>query len=108
MDEKMASEFLNDIDTEPLKEAIRNYMESAQKAIEEYLENVKSIYQAILDMMPSLSDVLSEFVTVCKEVLEKIQVEKKARQKWHIGKCKKIKPLLLDKRSKIHRCRNAC
>lgn len=83
-------------------------MESAQKSIEEYLENVKSIYQAILDMMPSLSDVLSEFVTVCKEVLEKIQVEKKARQKRHIEKCKKIKPLLLDKRSKIHRCRNAC
>lgn len=108
MDEQIVSNLLGEIETEPLKEAIINYMESAQKAIEEYLENVKSVYRAILNMMPSLSDVLSEFVTVCKEVLEKIQAEKKAQQKWHIEKCKKIKPLLLDKRSKIHRCRNTC
>lgn len=103
---QIVSNLLSEIDTEPLKEAIRNYMESAQKAIEEYTENVKNLYQAILDMLPSLSDVLSEFVTVCKETLEKIQVVKKA--KWHIEKCKKIKPLLLDKRSKVHRCRNTC
>lgn len=108
MEEQIVSNLLSEIDTEPIKEAIRNYMESVNKAIKEYIENIKSIYQDIWDMLSSLSDVLSECVTVCKEIFEKIQVEKKARQKWRIEKCKKIKPLLLDKRSKIHRCRNVC
>lgn len=54
------------------------------------------------------------FLDICKQVSEYSGSSGKSSDKivkqknYIVNKCKKIKPLLLDKRSKIHRCRNTC
>lgn len=82
------------------------------------MDECKELQEATVSSLEQLREWFFEacksFLDSCKQASEDIissgkSSDKKVKHKNYIvKKCTKIKPLLLDKRSKIHRCRNTC
>lgn len=108
LDEKTAEWLYQQIDTQALQDAINAFLVAGKEAITKVMDDFNALRQAILDVRPYLKDVLSEAVEVGQQVLEIISSRDRERAKWRRFNAPKIRPLLLDKRSKVHRCRNAC
>lgn len=62
--------------------------------------------QILSQFLEVVSYVEKRLVDVVKQIFEALKAIEK-RSKWRRTPPTPIRPLLLDKRSKIHRCRNA-
>lgn len=72
---------------------------------ENTIETALSGFSSILQVIQEFSD---EILKIWNGFLERIAGETQEQPKWRRFNAPKIHPLLLDKRSKVHRCRNAC
>ena len=70
----------------------------------------EELHNEIASAVDTLIQAVSEALDAIADALEKIKsvpVYGK-KPKWRIPQPQIIRPLLLDKRSKVHRCRNYC
>lgn len=82
--------------------------EKTTQATNELVERFSQAFiEAFQPVIGHVSEVLDEIAKIAQDVINAINQQQKERSKWRILKIQAIKPLLLDKRSKIHRCRNA-
>lgn len=70
----------------------------------------EELHNAIAIVLDDWIKAVSDIIDAIADVLEKIKscLVYGNKTKWRIPHPKKIRPLLLDKRSKVHRCRNCC
>lgn len=68
--------------------------------IDEFLDVFIRAVERFLEKIP---DIVSDMIQIINNI-----IKQQNRVKWRRYKQPKPKLLLLDKRSKIHRCRNAC
>lgn len=64
--------------------------------------------QELLEILPIFVDCLQKALKKIQGIIEEIGNQSIQHTKWKPVNSGKPIPLLLDKRSKIHRCRNAC
>lgn len=95
-------------DMKPLKDAFDALSEAVGKAIETTTTDVENLRQALIDMTSALAEAIRAIVDIAKQALDLTASRDRERAKWRRCNAPKIRPLLLDKRSKVHRCRNAC
>lgn len=67
-------------------------------------EEATKAYNDFLEALKKAVDVLGD---ICEDILKAIDIQCGTSRKWRKMEATKIRPLFLDKRSKIHRCRNA-
>ena len=96
------------IDTQPLRDAIDAFLQAWNEVVAIVTEDFSAIYQAIFDVCPYLVDLMRETAGICRQALEIVSKRDRQRAKWRRRNPTKPRQLLLDVRSKIHRCRNAC
>lgn len=70
----------------------------------------EALHNAIASVLDAWIQPVSETLDAIADVLEKIKScpVYGNKPKWRIPHPQRIRPLLLDKRSKVHRCRNCC
>lgn len=69
---------------------------------------LEGAYKAICDAVQPLADLLRQIADAVQDIPGIIYNQKQDRKKWRMVKRIKLRKLLLDKRSRIHRCRNNC
>lgn len=96
------------------KEALQALSETAARFCDIFIEAVHRIAEAISDFFNALGDVLHDMLPMLEEIerqrliaVEKIDRRNIERSKWRRMNPPVIRTLMLDKRSKVHRCRNA-
>lgn len=74
-------------------------------------ETIQSIYDRLMEAIASFVnetiDVLVNMADEIGEILRSIYDREKERAKWRRMTPPKIQPLMLDKRPRVYRCRNA-
>ena len=70
----------------------------------------EELHNAIARILDNWIQGVSETLDAIYELIEKIKsnIACGTKQKWIIPRMQRIRPLLLDKRGKVHRCRNCC
>lgn len=88
-------------------EEFSNALTEAFKPVEEWFNQfadcLAEIANAIIPIFEQAADIAVQYL----ESINAIDKREKERSRWSRIYPYKIKPLLIDKRSKIHRCRNA-
>lgn len=85
-----------------INEAAERFNAALLKAFEPIKEWAKKSNASLAEIADAISEIYDAFFV--QKSIEKIENE---RSKWRRMAPPKIRPLLLDKRSKTHRCRNA-
>lgn len=82
--------------------------EKTIQVINEVAERFRqAVIEAFRPVIEHVSEVLGEIAKIAQDVINAINQRQKERSKWRIEKIQATKTLFLDKRSKVHRCRNA-
>ena len=70
----------------------------------------EELHNAIANAVDAFIQAVSEDLDAIVDAFEKIKsgLVYGKKPKWRIPQPQRIRPLLLDKRSKVHRCRNCC
>lgn len=96
------------------KEALQALYDAAARFCDVFIEAVHRVAEVLSDLFNALCDVLHDALPMLEEIerqrliaAEKIDRRNAERSKWRRMKPSVIRPLMLDKRSKVHRCRNA-
>lgn len=108
MNKKTAERLIQQIDTETFNDAFGTLPEAVGKVIEAVTNDLGNLRQALIDMTPALAETIRAIFDIVKQALDLTASRDRERAKWRRCNAPKIRPLLLDKRSKVHRCRNAC
>lgn len=85
-------------------------MDDFNEAMIKAQQAAKALHNAIASVLDAWIQAFSETLDAIADLLEKIKscLVYGNKPKWRIPHPQKIRPLLLDKRSKVHRCRNCC
>ena len=82
--------------------------EETMRAVNESVKRLFDAFLAWLEPVKELADkAVASLAETVNAILEAIKRRQKERSKWRRMPLQIIHPLLLDKRSRIHRCRNA-
>ena len=75
--------------------------------VQQLAEELRNEIASVVD---TLIQAVSETLDAISDAFEKIKsgLVYGKKPKWRIPQPQRIRPLLLDKRSKVHRCRNCC
>lgn len=101
------------IDEQTIKaynDAIEKFCDALTEALEHIAERFEQFADYIVEIANTITRACDKVGDISAQYLESIKaIDKleKERFRWSRIYPHKIKPLLLDKRSKIHRCRNA-
>ncbi len=88
---------------------LQRLIDYINKGIEIYVEQVNKAVDFLSKVLPGLIETLQEVLPVLIKTLQNAVKNLNAkRKKWLVEKQVKPIEIFLDKRSKIHRCRNAC
>lgn len=94
-----------------LQKAIHNLAVEAERLGTAFYESVCEAARELSEAFGDLAEMYDESIesasTFINEVIKKLYERGKERRKWLV-KSVSIRPLLLDKRRKCHRCRNNC
>lgn len=96
-------------------------IQAINKAAEHFCTTLSAVFEPVMELANKASALLAETVNAIFEAIQHtpdavelrrkaqaaIEKRQKERSKWRRMSLPIIHPLLLDKRSKIHRCRNA-
>lgn len=83
---------------------------------QECLENLKAnldlnweqFEQDMIDAIKQLVEAVQSLVDEFERIFASIELRSKLKHSWKIEKSVKTPVLFLDKRKKVHRCRNSC
>ena len=84
------------------------FVDEMNELAEQAIIAFKKLADALQTVVDSISNFAEEINSAVADCIERYENMKKEREKWIVQKFSKIRPLLLDKRSKVHRCRNCC
>jgi len=79
--------------------------DALQRLIDYINEGIAILVEQVKEVANFISGILPDLIEICQNEIDKRDTERRKRK---IAKQIKPRPLFLDKRSKIHRCRNAC
>lgn len=94
---------LNDAAIEKVLTALSELWEPLIEAIDEFISLFADAISDLLNVTEIAALIEREYL----DTLNAIEQRKRERAKWRREVTRTLKPLMLDKRSKIHRCRNA-
>lgn len=85
-------------------------MDDFNEAMIKTQQAAEALHNATASVLDAWIQAVSETLDVIADVLEKTKScpVYGNKPKWRIPHPQKIRPLLHDKRSKVHRCRNCC
>lgn len=82
-------------------------VEAMEEAAAKIAEAFRAILDAISESCYAISETFEGFLRTVVEAEEKAAKLRKERLAWKRSVNTKIRPLMLDRRSRVHRCRNA-